>query len=196
MALLTLGLNHTTAPLTLREKVAFPSGDAIGGALADLRLRLKGLAPEAAILSTCNRTEIYCKTDAPGEAGEALAQWMGEQHGVGNDSLGEHLYTLPDQQAVRHAFRVACGLDSMVLGEPQILGPDEGGGADRAAQPDARQPPASAVPALLLGGQGSPDPDRHRRAIGVDGGGLGQARPGDLRVARATCRCCWSAPAR
>ena len=122
MALLTLGLNHTTAPLTLREKVAFPSVDAIGGALADLRQRMKGLAPEAAILSTCNRTEIYCKTDAPGEAGRALVQWMGEHHGVGNDSLGEHLYTLPDQEAVRHAFRVACGLDSMVLGEPQILG--------------------------------------------------------------------------
>ena len=122
MALLTLGLNHTTAPLTLREKVAFPSVDAIGGALADLRLRMKGLAPEAAILSTCNRTEIYCKTDEPQEAGQALMQWMGEQHGVGDDSLGQHLYTLPDGQAVRHAFRVACGLDSMVLGEPQILG--------------------------------------------------------------------------
>ena len=122
MALLTLGLNHATAPLTLREKVAFPSGDAIGGALADLRLRMKGLTPEAAILSTCNRTEIYCKTELPQEAGPALAQWMEEQHGLGESGIGEHLYTLPDQQAVRHAFRVASGLDSMVLGEPQILG--------------------------------------------------------------------------
>jgi glutamyl-tRNA reductase len=122
MALLTLGLNHTTAPLAMREKVAFPTGDAVGGALADLRRHMKGLAPEAAILSTCNRTEIYCKTDAPEEAGQALVQWMGEQHGVHRDSIGEHLYSLPDQQAVRHAFRVACGLDSMVLGEPQILG--------------------------------------------------------------------------
>jgi glutamyl-tRNA reductase len=121
MALLTLGLNHTTAPLTLREKVAFPTGAAIGGALADLRRRMKGLTPEAAILSTCNRTEIYCKTEMPQEAGPALAQWMGEWQGAG-DGIGEHLYTLPDQQAVRHAFRVACGLDSMVLGEPQILG--------------------------------------------------------------------------
>ena len=122
MALLTLGLNHNTAPLTLREKVAYPSADAVAGALSDLHLRMKTLAPEAAILSTCNRTEIYCKTDAPQEAGPALVEWMGEQHGVGQESLGEHLYTLPDQQAVRHAFRVACGLDSMVLGEPQILG--------------------------------------------------------------------------
>ncbi|MBA3479908.1 MAG: glutamyl-tRNA reductase [Lautropia sp.] len=122
MALLTLGLNHTTAPLTLRERVAFPTRDAIGGALADLRLHMKGLAPEAAILSTCNRTEIYCKTDAPEEAGPALVQWLGGTHGLDRDNIGEHLYSLPDQQAVRHAFRVASGLDSMVLGEPQILG--------------------------------------------------------------------------
>src|SRR5690606_14582735 len=122
MALLTLGLNHATAPLSLREKVAYPTLDAVGTALADLRARMKGLAPEAAILSTCNRTEIYCTTEAPDEAGEALVHWMGEQHGVGGASLGEHLYALPDRQAVRHACRVASGLDSMVLGEPQILG--------------------------------------------------------------------------
>jgi glutamyl-tRNA reductase len=122
MALLTLGLNHATAPLSLREKIAYPTMDAVGKALADLRLRMKGLAPEAAILSTCNRTEIYCTTDAPDEAGEALAHWFGEQHGVGGIGLEEHLYALPDRQAVRHAFRVASGLDSMVLGEPQILG--------------------------------------------------------------------------
>ncbi len=122
MALLTLGLNHATAPLSLREKVAYPTMDAVGKALADLRLRMKGLAPEAAILSTCNRTEIYCTTEAPEEAGEALAHWFGEQHGVGGASLDDHLYALPDRQAVRHAFRVASGLDSMVLGEPQILG--------------------------------------------------------------------------
>ena len=122
MALLTLGLNHNTAPLALREKVAYPSADAVAGALSDLRLRLRGLAPEAAILSTCNRTEIYCKTDDPSEAGPALMHWMGERHGVVEESIGEHLYSLPDGEAVRHAFRVACGLDSMVLGEPQILG--------------------------------------------------------------------------
>ncbi len=122
MALLTLGLNHTTAPLALRERIAFPTGEALGGALADLRARLKSLAPEAAILSTCNRTEIYCKTESPAEAGAALTEWIGERQGLGRDRLGDHLYALPDRQAVRHAFRVACGLDSMVLGEPQILG--------------------------------------------------------------------------
>lgn len=123
MALLTLGLNHNTAPVALREKLAFPTKEAIGTALSDLRGHLKSLAPEAAILSTCNRTEIYCKTDAPDEAGQALTEWIGRHRGVdGEGNLAEHLYLLPNQGAVRHAFRVASGLDSMVLGEPQILG--------------------------------------------------------------------------
>ena len=123
MALLTLGLNHNTAPVALREKLAFPTKEAIGTALSDLRGHLKSLAPEAAILSTCNRTEIYCKTDAPDEAGPALTEWIGRHKGVdGEGNLAEHLYLLPNQGAVRHAFRVASGLDSMVLGEPQILG--------------------------------------------------------------------------
>ena len=118
MALLTLGLNHNTAPVALREKLAFPTKEAIGTALSDLRGHLKSLAPEAAILSTCNRTEIYCKT-----AGQALTEWIGRHKGVdGEGNLAEHLYLLPNQGAVRHAFRVASGLDSMVLGEPQILG--------------------------------------------------------------------------
>ena len=123
MALLTLGLNHNTAPVALREKLAFPTKEAIGAALSDLRGHLRSLAPEAAILSTCNRTEIYCKTDAPDEAGQALTEWIGRHKGVdGEGNLAEHLYLLPNQGAVRHAFRVASGLDSMVLGEPQILG--------------------------------------------------------------------------
>ena len=123
MALLTLGLNHNTAPVALREKLAFPTKEAIGTALSDLRGHLKSLAPEAAILSTCNRTEIYCKTDAPDEAGQALTERIGRHRGVdGEGNLAEHLYLLPNQGAVRHAFRVASGLDSMVLGEPQILG--------------------------------------------------------------------------
>jgi len=121
MALLTLGLNHTTAPLAVREKVAFP-GEALHAALADLRGRLRPLVPEGAILSTCNRTEIYCATDRPGHAQPALTDWLSEQHGLDAGELASHLYVLPDGEAVRHAFRVAAGLDSMVLGEPQILG--------------------------------------------------------------------------
>lgn len=122
MNLLTLGLNHTTAPLSLREKVAFP-GDVLRDALADLRGHLRAMLPEAAILSTCNRTEIYCATPDPQDARDAIARWMAERNRIGAPSqLLEHLYVRPDDQAVRHAFRVASGLDSMVLGEPQILG--------------------------------------------------------------------------
>jgi glutamyl-tRNA reductase len=122
VALLALGLNHTTAPVALREKVAFPTRETLGHALSDLRSELRDLTPEAAILSTCNRTEIYCATNEPAEAAPALADWIGRRQGLDGDRLADHLYRLPDQQAVRHAFRVACGLDSMVLGEPQILG--------------------------------------------------------------------------
>jgi glutamyl-tRNA reductase len=126
MHLLTLGLNHTTAPLALREKVSFP-GDALGDALSDLRTRLAGLVPETAILSTCNRTEIYCATPDPTLAPAEIARWLGGHHGLddGQATHGhwpQYLYTLPNHEAVRHAFRVAAGLDSMVLGEPQILG--------------------------------------------------------------------------
>ncbi|MEI7447166.1 MAG: glutamyl-tRNA reductase [Burkholderiales bacterium] len=122
MHLLTLGLNHHTAPLSLREKVAFP-GDALRDALSDLRGQLKTLVPESAILSTCNRTEIYCATPDPHDAQAEIARWMADRNRIGAPSvLLEHLYARPDDQAVRHAFRVASGLDSMVLGEPQILG--------------------------------------------------------------------------
>ena len=119
MQILTLGLNHQTAPLTLREKVSFPS-DTLRDALGDLRTRLQRLLPESAILSTCNRTEIYCATPAATEARVAVSEWLSHTRHTGR--LDEHLYSLPDGEAVRHAFRVASGLDSMVLGEPQILG--------------------------------------------------------------------------
>ena len=120
MELLTLGLNHRTAPLHLREQVSFP-GEALRAALADLRARLYPVAPESAILSTCNRTEIYCATAEPAHAHAAISGWLDGRHGSA-DGLQAHLYALPNNEAVRHAFRVASGLDSMVLGEPQILG--------------------------------------------------------------------------
>ena len=119
MKLTVIGLNHQTAPLAIREQLAF-SAAALADAVRDLSVNA---AAEAVILSTCNRTEIYCKTDAPDEAGQALTEWIGRHKGVdGEGNLAEHLYLLPNQGAVRHAFRVASGLDSMVLGEPQILG--------------------------------------------------------------------------
>src|SRR5690606_20220255 len=121
MHLLTLGLNHQTAPLGLRERVSFP-GETLRAALADLRQRLYPIAPESAILSTCNRTEIYCATRQPHEAQVAIAGWLDRRHEIEGQGLQSHLYALPNGEAVRHAFRVAAGLDSMVLGEPQILG--------------------------------------------------------------------------
>src|SRR5690606_41986642 len=111
MTLWLLGLNHQTAPVDLRERVAF-SGDSLAAALAALR-SLPGVA-EAALLSTCNRTEIY----AIANDAQPLADWL-EGHAPG---LGAYLYRHRDADAVRHLFRVATGLDSMVLGEPQILG--------------------------------------------------------------------------
>jgi len=121
MYLLALGLNHTTAPLAVRERVSFP-GEGLPEALADMRRQLQSFVPEGAILSTCNRTEIYCATREPVEAQPALTQWLSRRQGLAAGQLDSHLYVLPNGDAVRHAFRVAAGLDSMVLGEPQILG--------------------------------------------------------------------------
>jgi glutamyl-tRNA reductase len=115
MSLYTLGLNHQTAPLDVREQVAF-SPDALGHALRDLLGRPK--VREAAILSTCNRTELYVHGTEP----QPVVHWLEDFHRVPKDSLRPYIYTLPREKAVTHAFRVASGLDSMVLGEPQILG--------------------------------------------------------------------------
>jgi len=115
MSLYAIGLNHQTAPLALREQVVFGS-DIQSEALRDLFG--KRLAKEAAILSTCNRTEIYCQAQEP----EAVARWLADYHKLAVDKVAPHLYFHPREHAVTHAFRVASGLDSMVLGEPQILG--------------------------------------------------------------------------
>jgi glutamyl-tRNA reductase len=128
MQLLAVGLNHTTAPVSLREKVAFPA-DQIGQAVASARAWFGRAdasgADEAAILSTCNRTELYAASHITGgvnAAIDATAHFLAEYHKLPYAELRPYLYTLPQDNAVRHAFRVASGLDSMVLGEPQILG--------------------------------------------------------------------------
>jgi glutamyl-tRNA reductase len=115
MPLYALGLNHSTAPLGVREQVVFHA-DTLPTALRDLLGQPK--IKEAAILSTCNRTEVYFNG---GDAGP-VAEWLQSFHRVPETSLAPYLYTLPQERAVAHAFRVASGLDSMVLGEPQILG--------------------------------------------------------------------------
>ena len=118
MTLLALGLNHTTAPVEIREKVAF-SGETLPGVLSTLR-REEGIE-EVAILSTCNRTEIYCSLDDP-EQGSALPEWLSRVHRLRPQEIRPFLYSYPDAGAVKHLLRVASGLDSMVLGEPQVLG--------------------------------------------------------------------------
>jgi len=118
MHLAAFGLNHQTAPLQLRERVVF-GVESVHAALKEFLERR--YAREAAILSTCNRTEIYCAADDSNALPEA-ARWLAEYHHIDPGSLIPHLYTLDAERAVRHAFRVAAGLDSMVLGEPQILG--------------------------------------------------------------------------
>jgi len=118
MAVWALGINHTTAPLDLRGRFAFAI-DQIEPTLKGLRASLSR-PPEAALISTCNRTEIYCAGEKPEL--EHTLDWLAHAGGVSPSLLRAHSYTLEDGLAARHAFRVASGLDSMVLGEPQILG--------------------------------------------------------------------------
>ena len=118
MAVWALGLNHNTAPLDLRGRFAF-AVDQMGPSLTTLRNSFAGDS-EVAILSTCNRTEIY-GAGSHNQLQQTLA-WLAQSGGVPMDALQGHTYELSENEAARHAFRVASGLDSMVLGEPQILG--------------------------------------------------------------------------
>ena len=117
MPLLALGLNHQTAPVSVRERIAF-APERLQSALRDL-LDYGG-AREAAILSTCNRTEVYC--GLKDENGRQVVEWLGDYHKLRTVDLQPYLYRYTNQRAVRHILRVASGLDSLVLGEPQILG--------------------------------------------------------------------------
>jgi glutamyl-tRNA reductase len=115
MVFVACGLNHQTAPINLREKVA--------STLATQDKLLNSLVNhetinEAAILSTCNRTEIYCDTEQP----EFLRQWLAQEHQLSKDYLSPFFYLYEGHQGIKHTLRVASGLDSMMLGEPQILG--------------------------------------------------------------------------
>lgn len=117
MALLALGINHKTASVSIREKVAF-APEQMSEALAQA-CRVAQLK-EVAILSTCNRTELYCSTELEGT--RALLEWLGAYHDLDPDELQGCSYAYWDQAAAHHMMRVASGLDSLVLGEPQILG--------------------------------------------------------------------------
>ena len=115
MQLFAFGMNHHTAPLAVREQVIFHAEN-LEVALRDLVARES--VREAAIISTCNRTEVYCSTHEPNRA----IDWLARFHHLQAPALQPFIYTLPRERAVAHAFRVASGLDSMVIGEPQILG--------------------------------------------------------------------------
>jgi glutamyl-tRNA reductase len=117
MSILALGLNHKTAPVDIREKLTF-GPDIIAGALRSLQEN--PAVTETVILSTCNRTEIYCILSE--EDHEPLADWICRFHGLPSSRVTPYLYNHFGLDAVKHLLRVSCGLDSLVLGEPQILG--------------------------------------------------------------------------
>ncbi|MBP1149506.1 MULTISPECIES: glutamyl-tRNA reductase [Methylocaldum] len=117
MSILTLGLNHNTAPILIRERLVFPA-ERIKCALQDL-IQLPQIG-EAAILSTCNRTELYCGVETDDQ--NILIDWIAQEQSLQREDFQPYLYVHTDGETIRHMFRVACGLDSMILGEPQILG--------------------------------------------------------------------------
>ncbi|WP_198263679.1 glutamyl-tRNA reductase [sulfur-oxidizing endosymbiont of Gigantopelta aegis] len=123
MSLLALGINHKTAPVKIREQLSFAQ-DTIPDALKDLTAQ--DAVDEAVILSTCNRTELYCQLNCHDDDAEAatqsLIEWLKNHHDLVNTDISQYLYLHPDKKAVKHMLRVASGLDSLVLGEPQILG--------------------------------------------------------------------------
>lgn len=119
MPLLTLGINHTTAPIQVRERVAI-NEQSLGLALK--KLITVPHVDEAAIISTCNRTELYCEVTEVQEGREEILSWLNAFHNLSSNDTEPYVYDHLNESVVRHIFRVACGLDSMVLGEPQILG--------------------------------------------------------------------------
>src|SRR5262249_26697502 len=119
MGLFVAGLNHVTAPVELREQLAVEE-DKLRGVLRDVHVL--GVAGELVILSTCNRVEVYGVAEAPGEARAAAFRELARFRGIEPTLAEPFLYLRVEEEAVRHAFRVAASLDSMMLGEPQILG--------------------------------------------------------------------------
>ncbi len=119
VSVLALGLNHVSAPVAVRERVSLPE-DLVQPALTALRTAFGGAVKEAAILSTCNRTELYCAAEP--QVAEQLPAWLADFNQIEPGVLKPHVYLHGRDEAVRHAFRVASGLDSMVVGETQILG--------------------------------------------------------------------------
>jgi len=165
---LAFGVNHESAPVSVRERVSL-SAELLKPALAGLRTAFGSSVKEAAILSTCNRTEVYCAAE-PQVAGQ-LPDWWADFNQFESRLLAPHVYRHERDHAVRHAFRVASGLDSMVLGEPQILGQMKtaarGGFAGHFAAPT--------FSAHVFGRQGGPLANDDRRAFRITGRSGGAA---------------------
>ena len=155
MELMVVGLNHNTAPVELREQVAFDERSA-GTALNSLLEA--GQLGEATILSTCNRTECYCVGEtAPAEE---VVTWLAQHHGLTAADLSNSIYVFQGTAAVEHAMRVAAGLDSLVVGETQILGQMKGAFAAAV--------PAQTFAGNLQSSQASSHQHRHRACTGFD----------------------------
>jgi glutamyl-tRNA reductase len=123
MHLLLLGVSHKTAPVDVRERLDFSSRD-LGAAVEALATRSS--TAESVVLSTCNRSEVYVASDNPARARDEIIEFLGQYHSLPPDSFTPHLFSLSDEAAAKHLFRVAAGLDSLVVGEPQILGQVKG----------------------------------------------------------------------
>jgi glutamyl-tRNA reductase len=123
MHLLLLGVSHKTAPVDVRERLDFSSRD-LGAAVEALATRAS--TAESVVLSTCNRSEVYVASDNPARARDEIIEFLGQYHSLPPDSFTPHLFSLSDEAAAKHLFRVAAGLDSLVVGEPQILGQVKG----------------------------------------------------------------------
>jgi glutamyl-tRNA reductase len=119
MHVILLGVSHRTAPVELRERLDFSSRD-IGAAVEALALRRS--AAESVVLSTCNRSEVYVVSSDPVRARDEVTAFLSEYHDLPLSAFTPHLFSYDNEAAVRHLFRVAAGLDSIVVGEPQILG--------------------------------------------------------------------------
>jgi glutamyl-tRNA reductase len=119
MSLLLLGVSHRTAPVELREKLDFSSGN-VGAAVEELAARAS--VPECVVLSTCNRSEIYVASGNVSHTRDEVIEFLADFHELPHESFLPHLFTLADRDAINHLFRVSAGLDSVVVGEPQILG--------------------------------------------------------------------------
>ncbi|SQC92629.1 Glutamyl-tRNA reductase [Cedecea neteri] len=160
MTLLALGINHKTAPVSLRERVTF-SPDTLDQALGSLLAQ--PMVQGGVVLSTCNRTELYLSVEQQENLHERLVRWLCEYHNLNEEEVRKSLYWHHDNDAVSHLMRVASGLDSLVLGEPQILGQVKKSFCRFTKRPFALQRAGTHVPEIFLRCQARAHRNRHRR---------------------------------